>query len=284
MTAHASSHYETGAIEVASGVYAFIQPGGATDAGFIVDDDGVVVIDTLMTAALANRLLDAVRRVTDKPVKQIVNTHWHGDHLFGNAVMPSVPIFAHDTCREDLASQWDAHRAFLRDLYPAMWPEVEAMPAVPPTVTFDSSLTLHLASRPVQLMYLGRAHTRGDVVAYLPDCGVCFAGDLSFHKYIPNARDGFPIEWIETAAALSKLDAGVIVPGHGPLGTNAELLEMIECLRVATEQVRVSFEAGLTPEQARDALNLGPFRDWGRQEDRLPPLVRRAYLELRGEL
>jgi cyclase len=226
----------------------------------------------------------SIRRVTDEPIKHIVNTHWHGDHLFGNAVLPRVPIFAHNTCREDLALEWDSHRAFLKDLYPALWQEVEPLQAVPPTVTFDSTLTLHLESRPVQLMYFGRAHTRGDVVAYLPDCGVCFAGDLSFHKYIPNARDGFPIDWIAASTALANLNAEVTVPGHGPLGANADLREMIDCLQLITDQLRASFNNGLNEAQARAALDLGPFKDWGRQEDRLPAVVHRTYMELRGEV
>jgi cyclase len=279
-----ASQHDTGALEVAAGVYAFIQPGGATDAGFIVDRDGVVIIDTLMTASLANQLLAEVRRVTDAPIRHIINTHWHGDHVFGNAVLPHVPIIAHDTCREDLLAEWDGHRAFLRDLYPALWPEMEQLEATPPDITFETKATLHLASRSVELMFLGRAHTRGDVVAYLPDVGVAFAGDLAFHKYIPNARDGFPADWITAASRLEELGADIIVPGHGPLGTNAELHEMRECLELVVGQVRQSYEAGLTEEQARDALQLGPFADWGRQEDRLPGVVRRAYMELRGDL
>jgi cyclase len=280
----ASQDYQTGAIEIANGVYAFIQAGGATDAGFIVDRDGVVIIDTLMTASLANHLMDEVRRVTDAPVRHIINTHWHGDHVFGNAVLPSVPIIAHDTCREDLLSEWDGHRAFLRDLYPALWPEMEPLEATPPDITFETKATLHLATRSVELMFLGRAHTRGDVVAYLPDVGVAFAGDLAFHKYIPNARDGFPADWISAADRLEALGADIIVPGHGPIGTNAELHEMRECLDLVVGQVKRSFEAGLTEEQAREALDLGAFAEWGRQEDRLPGVVSRAYMELRGQI
>ena len=279
-----SSAYETGAIEIASGIYAFIQPDGATDAGFIVERDGVVVIDTLMTTTLANRLMAAVRAVTDAPVRHIVNTHWHGDHVFGNAVLPPAPIIAHDTCREDLLGEWDSHRAFLRDLYPMAWPDMSDLPAVPPNVTFDHHLTLHLASRPVELRYFGRAHTRGDVVAYLPTEGVVFAGDIAFHDYIPNARDGFPSDWIAAAAALEGLDAGTIVPGHGPLGNNGEVAKMRECLTLIAGQVRGAFERGMSETQAHEALQLGSFASWGRQEDRLPTLVGRLYRELRGEL
>jgi cyclase len=279
-----TSNYDTGAIEIASGVFAFIQPGGATDAGFIVERDGVVIIDTLMTRTLAESLMAKVRRVTDAPVKYIINTHWHGDHVFGNAVLPSAPIVAHDTCREDLLTEWDSHRAFLRGLYPAEWPEVSALEAVPPNVTFDRSLTLHLESRPLQLLHYGRAHTRGDVIAYLPTEGVAFAGDLAFHKYIPNARDGFPSDWVAAASRFEKLAADVIVPGHGALGEMADVTEMRECLALIVEQAKRSFEVGLDATQAREALKLGAFASWGRQEDRLPTLIERLYMELQGEL
>ena len=279
-----TSPYETGAIEVAKDVYAFIQAGGSTDAGFIVDRDGVVIIDTLMTASLAYQLMAEIRKVTAAPVRHIINTHWHGDHVFGNAVLPRVPIIAHHTCREDLLAEWDNHREFLRDLYPALWPEMESLEITPPNVTFDTRATIHLAHRSVELLFLGRAHTRGDIVAYLPDVGVAFAGDLAFHKYIPNARDGFPADWIVAASKLEGLRAEVIVPGHGPVGTNIELREMRACLELLVGQIRHSYESGATEEQALQMLELDLFSEWGRQEDRLPGLVQRAYMELRGEL
>ena len=277
------SDYQVGAIEVAPGVYAFIQPGGATDAGFIVEEEGVVIIDTLMTTTLAERLLAEVRHVTDKPVRYVVNTHWHGDHLFGNALMPPAPIVAHDTCRDDLFTEWEAHREFLRDLYPAVYEEWRDLPRTPPNVTFSDSLTLHLGARPIELRFYGRAHTRGDVAVFMPTEGVLFAGDLSFHKYIPNARDGFPDAWVRVAERVEQVDCGIIVPGHGPLGPPANLTEMRECLDLIVRQGRRSFEAGMSASAARDALNLGAFADWGRQDDRLPTLMERLYQELRGE-
>ena len=276
--------YPTGAIEVASGVYAFVQADGATDAGFIAGEDGVVVIDTLMTATLANALLGEVRAVTSAPLLHIVNTHWHGDHVFGNAVLPAAPIIAHDTCRDDLLSEWDSHRAFLRELYPAAWPEISELPATPPNVTFDSRLTVHLAGRAAHVRHFGRAHTRGDIVVHLPDDGVVFAGDIAFHDYIPNARDGFPRDWVAVARALEGLDCDVVVPGHGPVGTTADVARMRECLELIVGQVESAFARGMSEEEARAGLRLGSFSSWGRQEDRLPTLVARAYRELRGEL
>ena len=275
--------YQTGAIEVAPGAYAFIQAGGATDAGFLVEEEGVVIIDTLMTPALAERLLAEARRVTDKPVRYVVNTHWHGDHLFGNALMPQAPIVAHDTCREDLATEWDTHRAFLRDLYPAIYEEWRDLPQTPPNLTFSDTLTLHLGERPVELRFFGRAHTRGDIAVYLPTEGVLFAGDLSFHQYIPNARDGFPLAWADTADRAAQVECDVVVPGHGPLGTRADMAEMRECLQRISAHGERSFAQGRSEEEALASLDLGPFSGWGRQEDRLPPLMSRLYRELRGE-
>ena len=275
--------YRTGAIEVAPGAYAFIQAGGATDAGFLVEEEGVVIIDTLMTPALAERLLAEARRVTDKPVRYVVNTHWHGDHLFGNALMPQAPIVAHDTCRVDLATEWDSHRAFLRDLYPAIYEEWRDLPQTPPNLTFSDTLTIHLGERPVELRFFGKAHTRGDIAVYLPTEGVLFAGDLSFHQYIPNARDGFPLAWADAAERAAQVECDVVVPGHGPLGTRADMDEMRECLLRITQQGERSFMEGRSEEEALASLDLGPFAGWGRQEDRLPPLMSRLYRELRGE-
>ena len=278
-----TSPYRTGVIEVAPGAYAFIQEGGATDAGFLVEEEGVVIIDTLMTRTLAERLLAEARRVSDKPVRYVVNTHWHGDHLFGNALMPEAPIVAHDTCRDDLFAEWAPHREFLRDLYPALYGDWADLPQTPPNLTFSDTLTLHLGARPVELRFFGKAHTRGDVAVYLPTEGVLFAGDLSFHDYVPNARDGFPREWTQTARRVEEVVCDVIVPGHGPLGGPGNLAEMRECLELIVAQGERSFAEGKSAEEARAGLDLGPYREWGRQEDRLPTLMARLYRELRGE-
>ena len=279
-----TSPYRAGVIEVAPGAYAFIQEGGATDAGFLVEEEGVVIIDTLMTRTLAERLLAEARRVSDKPVRYVVNTHWHGDHLFGNALMPQAPIVAHDTCRDDLLTEWAPHREFLRDLYPALYGDWADLPQTPPNLTFSDTLTLHLGPRPVELRFFGKAHTRGDVAVYLPTEGVLFAGDLSFHDYVPNARDGFPREWTQTARRVEEVACDVIVPGHGPLGGPSNLAEMRECLELIVAQGERAFAEGKSAEEARAGLDLGPYREWGRQEDRLPTLMARLYRELRGEL
>jgi len=279
-----TSDYQTGAIEIAPGAYAFIQAGGATDAGFLVENEGVVIIDTLMTRSLAQQLLSEVRRVTDKPVRYVVNTHWHGDHVFGNALMPNAPIIAHDTCREDLFTEWESHREFLKNLYPSMYSEWSELEQTPPNLTFSTALTLHLGPRPIELHFYGKAHTRGDVAIYLPTEGVLFAGDISFHKYIPNARDGFPLGWVRVAEIVEQVPCDVVVPGHGPLGTRRELQEMRECLDLIVQHGRRCLESGLSPDDALATLDLGSFGDWGRQADRLPTLMLRLYGELQGEL
>ena len=279
-----TSQYRTGAIEVGRGVYAFIQPNGATDAGFIVDEEGVIVIDTLMTPTLANRLLSEVQRVTSAPIRYVINTHWHGDHTFGNYLFKAPAIMAHDTCREDLIAQEESHRRFLVDLYPEAREELAQVTVMPPNITFPQELTLFLGRHHVEIRYYGRAHTRGDVVVNIPAEGVLFAGDIAFHQYIPNARDGYPSQWVEVAQQVEEIQCDTIVPGHGPLGTRRDLAEMRECLAHIIPQVRQAFDQGLSVEEAQLRLHLGPFASWGRQEDRIPVVVKRLYQEFRGEL
>lgn len=277
-----NSAYETGAIEVAKGVYGYIQADGATNAGFIVEEGGVVIIDTLMTRTLADRLMSEIRKVTNLPVKYIVNTHWHGDHTYGNALFPGVPIIAHNTCRDDLLQEWEAHRMFLSELYPEASNEFESLPAMPPNVTFSHSMSLNIGSRPIELIYYGRAHTRGDIAIYLPSEGVLFAGDLAFHKYIPNARDGYPSDWMRVAAQVQELPVESIIPGHGPIGKRKDLIEMRECLELIVGGVRNSYDNGLDEFETYRSLALGAFASWGRQEDRIPTLIKRLYGEFSG--
>ncbi len=279
-----STSYPSGVIEIANGAYAFIQENGATNAGFLVEEEGLVIIDTLMTQTLADRLLAETQRISNKPVRYIINTHWHGDHLLGNARMPTAPIIAHHSSRQDLLAQWTTHRQFLRDLYPNEYPQWAHLPQTPPNLTFSDSLTIRLGPRPIELRFFGPAHTRGDIAVHLPTEGVLFAGDLAFHNYIPNARDGFPSQWTQTARNIERLKPQIVVPGHGPLGGPDNLAEMRECLDLLVNQATRAFHNDLTPDDALNNLNLGPFSHWGRQNDRLPPLIQRLYAELRGDL
>lgn len=279
-----SSEYPTDAIPVAPGAYAYIQPGGATNAGFLVHDDGILVIDSLMTPALATRLLAAVRRESAAPIRYVINTHWHGDHTFGNRYFLPAPIVGHTTCREDLIARWDDTHRFLISLYPHIEPELAEVVMAAPDLTFPDRLSLHAGGDPVELAFFGPAHTRGDIVVHLPRHGVVYAGDIAFHQYFPNARDGYVTSWVHVAQQVERLDAETVVPGHGPVGTTRDLRDMRECLEHLVGEIRRAYDRGLDAEQASREVSLGRFADWGRKEDRVPGIVRRLYQEFQGKL
>lgn len=163
--------------EVAEGVYAYEQaPGGwcVSNAGIVVGGDGALVVDTLSTIPRARRLAEWVDKLAAGPGRTVVNTHFHGDHAFGNQVFaPGTRIIAH----EDMRSAMVTTGLALTGLWPRVdWGEIELRP---PNVTFRDRLTLHVGERQVELICVGPAHTDHDVVVWLPEERVLFAGTSS---------------------------------------------------------------------------------------------------------
>jgi cyclase len=252
-------------VKVADGVYAAIrkEPPGLTVNGnsvFIINDDDVVVVDTTLTPGTAKEELGALRRLTTKPVRYVINTHWHDDHIMGNQVyrdaFPGVEFIGHTSTLDYLPTTGLSNRkaamsaqgypgfiAFLRkqlqenksvfggpmddeeratyasdlkiaERYMAENPSVEI---VLPTITLENRLTLHRGNRVIDILYLGRGHTRGDLVVHLPKEGIVIAGDLVIWPvpYIGNPQS-HPGDWSSTLEKLMALNATTVVPGHGP--------------------------------------------------------------------
>jgi cyclase len=263
--------------EVADGVHAWIQPPGTwwiNNAGAVAGDDGVVLIDTCATRARTERFLAAVATATDgRPVRLAVNTHLHGDHTYGNALLPeSCVIVAHERTRTGLLAD------FLLTNTPPVWsptPDWGISQVRPPTVTIDRTAVLHAGSRRIELHHPGYpAHTPGDVVAWLPEERVLFTGDLIFHQVTPLVFMGSISGALRSLDWLAGFDAAVVVPGHGPLLPGADLPNVLAAheryyrfidelaaragdrtaLAVATEADLGEFAAW--PDQERLVLNL----------------------------
>ena len=206
-----------GLSEVADGVYVYTITGFImVNAGIVVGDDAVAVIDTGTTESDARSLLSAVASVTDKPVRYVINTHYHGDHSFGNWwFLPAVAI-GHDRCRLKLVGDEGAsHRDTMASHMPMIREQVRAVPVTPPALTFTNFVDLHLGGIDLKLAYLGRAHTDNDIAIGVEGADLAFAGDLIEQSGPPIASEGFPAEWGPT---LRKLGAAMVdryVPGHG---------------------------------------------------------------------
>ncbi len=201
--------------EVGEGLYAYVQPDGTwcvNNTGFLVDRSGVVAVDTCATERRSRAFLAALDRVTDRPVRTLVNTHSHLDHTYGNWLLPEATIIAHEGCRADmLASGLSTTAAF---------PGVDFGhgAVTPPFVTFETALRVWVNDQPVELRHLGPAHTTNDVIAWVPDQRVLYAGDLLFNGGTPFVMMGSVAGSLAALEELRRLDAETIVPGHGPVG------------------------------------------------------------------
>ncbi len=202
--------------------------GRGSNGGFIVGDNGVLVVDAKMDEASVSQCMELIGQITDLPVRYLVNTHSDGDHIMGNRYFPSTTTFvAHENCREDFfkenfgrASDWDD---------PAYAPFV-------PSVTFTEQMNLWLGEELVELHYYGRGHTTGDIVVYVPGEKVAFVGDLYFNgrpQLIHSNKNGNSFEYVRTLnSMLENLHASTFLSGHSePAGRDdieRHLLQMVE--------------------------------------------------------
>ena len=278
--------WKSGLQEVAPNVFAYIHSGVGWDicnSGFIVGDDGVLVIDAMMVASQVRMYMEEIRKVTDKPIRYVVNTHHHVDHSFGNQFYLPAEIVSHRGCRESLITK-GADVGMLSERYPQYkedWAEARLTPA---SITYEDKMIVHLGGKVVELLHPGPAHTYGDTLVYLPEDKVLFTGDVAFHYLTPLARDGHVSNWIKVAnGILNHLDATTLIPGHGPVSGKEVVSATLKYLRLVKRTSRSHFQRGASVEDTSRAVLLGEYADWVEPE-RVMVNVQRLYQEFRGEL
>jgi cyclase len=276
---------------VADGVYAALAKPRTPincNAAVVVYDEGVLVVDTHSRPSSANALLAQIRSVTDKPVRYAVNTHFHWDHAQGNHAYPvafprQVSIVASEATRDNLISMGmqrvkdqleagpkqvealksrvaaEADPAAKAKLEEDLRQQVEYLAEIKsleltlPDLTFDKSMILHRTDRDIVLLFLGRGHTSGDVVVYLPKQRVVATGDL-LHGWMPFMGDGYPPEWVATLDALDKLEFDHIIGGHGSVKPRSHLRFFRNYLADLIEEVRRARTKGETLDQAKASV------------------------------
>ena len=218
--------------EIGPQLYAFTAEGDP-NSGIIVGDDGVIVIDAQTTPVLAGQVIERVRQVTDKPIKYVVLSHYHAVRVLGASAYQAQDIIASETCRSMIAERgqedWDSEYG----RFPRLFRAAESVPGLTwPTVTFKQRMTLYLGKRRVELMHLGRAHTAGDIVAYVPDANVVFSGDIVEYKSACYCGDAHYADWPMTLETLASFGSDALVPGRGDALMGQEtVLEGIELTR-----------------------------------------------------
>jgi cyclase len=278
---------------IADGVYAAVaKPAYKVNcnAAIIMLGDSVLVVDTHSKPSAARALIEQIKKFTDKPVRYVVNTHFHWDHYQGNQAYPSswpagVEIISSEATREniehrgiprvkheiatmpqeieklksDLAKATDAkQKAELQsnlEQSEAYFAELKTMQFTLPTMTFDRSFILHRKSRTVELLWLGNAHTNGDVWVYLPKEKILICGD-AMHGWTPFMADSYPFDWIRTLDAAEKLDFDQALGGHGDVMHGKEKFEMWKSyFRDLLDETGEAYSKGATLEQAQSQVS-----------------------------
>ena len=326
-------------VRLADGVYAFVWKDPIenlieSNSLFVINDRDVLVVDTGMVPSTARVMAAELRKLTDRPVRYVVNTHWHDDHHGGNEVYrdlwPGVEFIAHRDTREDILAQTYAPRpkgiadleeqakkygtwadtgrdddgkpleesrrrraAEIAALDRALASEVRAIRETPPDFTFTDRLVLHRGGRTIEVLWLGRGNTRGDVVVFLPKERIAATGDL-FVQPVPFGIGSYYEEWVATLGKVDALEADVLVPGHGFVQRDRAYLRQVQALIAAlVEQVKVAVAAGATLEETRERVKLADWKakfagdDTTRQRAFdaffVAPAVERAWRQAKGE-
>src|SRR5947199_2296835 len=243
---------------IGSGLYAFTAEGDP-NSGVIVGDDAVMVVDAQATPVMAREVIDRVAKITDKPIRYVLLSHYHAVRVLGASAYTGAEILASDTTRGLIAERGQADMDSEIGRFPRLFRAVETIPGLTwPTLTFPTELSVWLGKREVRIMHLGRAHTAGDVVAYVPDAGVVFSGDLVEYHSACYCGDAHFTDWPATLDRLAEMRPVALVPGRGPALTSAEMVAdgirlTRDFLSTLYGSVADSVTKGLSLKQAFDA-------------------------------
>ncbi|AEV83609.1 beta-lactamase [Actinoplanes sp. SE50] len=274
-------------IEVRPGIHAWLQADGSwwlNNAGAVSTADGQLVVDTCATETRARRFLETLRAATGQAPKLAVNTHQHGDHTYGNCLLPAATVLiGQENMREGLRVDP------IIDGCPPFWSPVPDWGDVTrrlPDLTVTGAMTVHLGDRRIELRHPGGpAHTTGDLIAWVPDARVLFTGDLVFAGLTPLVFMGSVTGALAAVDWLAGLAPEVIVPGHGPILEGADIARVLDEHRRYYHLVLDAGAAGIAdgrpPLDAARAVDLGEFAGWADAE-RLVLNLHRYYADHHG--
>lgn len=265
---------------LAGQAHGYVQPDGSwyiNNCGFVDAGDHTVLIDTCSTERRTRALLAAVEATTGSPVTTLVNTHHHGDHTNGNYLVTGAAVVGHRKTRELMVAE--GIQTYEGVFTGSDWGELRSRP---PEVVFDDRLTVHAGDVTLELIHPGHAaHTTNDVLVWLPEQRVLYAGDLVFNGGSPFALMGSVAGWRAGLDVIRELEPAVILPGHGPV-CGLDVVDTVDAyLAFVQKTAERGKAAGLSPLELAKETELGEFASLSEQE-RLPGNLHRAYAELDG--
>ena len=276
--------------EIGDGLYAFTAEGDP-NSGVIIGDDSVMIVEAQATPMLANKVIAHVRAVTDKPISHLALTHYHAVRVLGASAFNAPQIIMSDTARAMVVERgqedWDSE--FQR--FPRLFEGHESIPGLTwPTTTFSDGMTVYLGKRKVEIKHVGRAHTAGDCIIWVPDAQTMFSGDIVEDHSACYCGDGHFKDWGATLDAIKAHDPQSIAPGRGDALIGRERID------AAIASTRDFLDSTYRPaaqiaarggslkdawDAVRDACD-AKFKDYAIYEHCLPFNVARAHDEARG--
>ena len=220
---------------------------GDPNTGIVIGDDAVMVIDTQATPAMAQDVIRRIREVTDKPIKYVVLSHYHAVRVLGASAYKPEHIIASQDTRDLIVERGEQDKASEIGRFPRLFQNVESVPPgmTWPTMTFTGRMTLWLGKLEVQLIQLGRGHTKGDTVVWLPQDKVLFSGDLVEFDATPYAGDAYFQDWPKTLDNIAAMKPEALVPGRGAaLQGAADVARGLEGTRNFIADLYASVKAG----------------------------------------
>lgn len=295
-----SFRYTKGLHDLGNGLHAWLLPDGSwgwSNAGLIEDAGQTLLVDTLFDLQRTREMLDAMRDAVPaaSDIGMLVNTHGNGDHTFGNQLLEGKRIIAAAGCAEDMKhrppeqlAQWQRDWRSM-GIAGQFWYEVmgahfdfQGIRMVLPNETFVGEKHLHVGNKEVHLIEVGPAHTRGDVLVYVPQDKTVFTGDILFNGGHPAIWAGPVSNWIRACERMLEWDLETVVPGHGPITDKGGIREMRDYLVYLLAESKRCLEAGMSFEQAAEKISLDRWANWGESE-RIYVNVHACYRELAAD-
>lgn len=285
-----AAHAEKDLTRITDHVYSYVDINEASaansfgaNAGIIICEKGIVVVDTLISANEAKRFIRDIRKISDKPIRYVINTHYHLDHSFGNAEFAKLGavIVAQAGCAEEMRKK--AAGALADAAGYGLTPEEMAGTEIAyPDITFTDRIQFDLGGVDVELIYITPSHSKGSIMVYLPGEKVVFAGDILFTNVYPYMGDGDISGWQRNLEFLAALDADKIVPGHGPLSSKKDVADMKAYITVFDTKAReLVVKSGKLEDIVNEMKKVLPARKQG--EWLIGASIQAKYLKKAGE-
>jgi glyoxylase-like metal-dependent hydrolase (beta-lactamase superfamily II) len=264
--------------QIAPDLHFFFDYNGS-NAVFLVTDDGVLLIDTRTHPRVGQDLLERIRKVTDKPIKWVVNSHFHGDHHFGNAPFKAAGatfVAQKETARimQQVQPKEMARRI---DGFKKIGYDPNEVKLVVPDVTFDNEMTIRLGGREVRLMYLGPGQQAGDTFVLFPHARTLFTPGSFAKRSMPNMAFTPSVEtWLKLLDQVAAMDVDTILPAHGDVATRADVKELSAMLADEYATVKQAVAKGVSVDEAIKTLTFPQYKEW-RNYNRLPGEIKALY-------